>query len=97
MRISDWSSDVCSSDLNQFLQLASENPKLQAVRPNGKDDEPQFQVNVDDEKARALQVSIAAINETMSAAWGSMYVNDFIDRGREIGRASCRERVCQYV
>lgn len=67
---------------NQFLQLASENPKLQAVRPNGKDDEPQFQVNIDDEKARALQVSIASINETMSAAWGSMYVNDFIDRGR---------------
>ncbi len=67
---------------NQFLQLAGEHPKLRAVRPNGKDDEPQFQVNIDDEKARALQVSIAAINQTMSAAWGSMYVNDFIDRGR---------------
>ncbi|MBM7456639.1 multidrug efflux pump [Oceanisphaera litoralis] len=67
---------------NQFLQLANQHPMLSAVRPNGKDDEPQFQVNIDDEKARALQVSIAAINETMSAAWGSMYVNDFIDRGR---------------
>ncbi|QQN52565.1 multidrug efflux RND transporter permease subunit TbtB [Stutzerimonas balearica] len=67
---------------NQFLQLANQHPKLRAVRPNGKDDEPQFQVNIDDEKARALQVSIAAINQTMSAAWGSMYVNDFIDRGR---------------
>lgn len=67
---------------DQFLQLANQHPKLQAVRPNGKDDEPQFQVNIDDEKARALQVSIAAINETMSAAWGSMYVNDFIDHGR---------------
>ena len=67
---------------NQFLQLANQHPKLRAVRPNGKDDEPQFQVNIDDEKARALQVSIASINETMSAAWGSMYVNDFIDRGR---------------
>ena len=67
---------------NQFLQLAGEHPKLRAVRPNGKDDEPQFQVNIDDEKARALQVSIASINQTMSAAWGSMYVNDFIDRGR---------------
>ncbi len=67
---------------NQFLQLANEHPKLRAVRPNGKDDEPQFQVNINDEKARALQVSIASINETMSAAWGSMYVNDFIDRGR---------------
>ncbi len=67
---------------DQFLQLAAENPKLRAVRPNGKDDEPQFQVRIDDEKARALQVSIASINETMSAAWGSMYVNDFIDVGR---------------
>ncbi|MBS7661078.1 efflux RND transporter permease subunit [Pseudomonas lalucatii] len=67
---------------NQFLQLANQHPKLRAVRPNGKDDEPQFQVNINDEKARALQVSIASINETMSAAWGSMYVNDFIDRGR---------------
>ncbi|HEP8937303.1 TPA: efflux RND transporter permease subunit [Pseudomonas aeruginosa] len=67
---------------NQFLQLAAENPRLKAVRPNGKDDEPQFQVRIDDEKARALQVSIASINETMSAAWGSMYVNDFIDLGR---------------
>ncbi|WP_433735208.1 solvent efflux RND transporter permease subunit SrpB [Pseudomonas monteilii] len=67
---------------DQFLQLANQHPALRAVRPNGKDDEPQFQVNIDDEKARALQVSIASINETMSAAWGSMYVNDFIDRGR---------------
>ncbi|HEY6610474.1 MAG TPA: efflux RND transporter permease subunit, partial [Pseudomonas sp.] len=67
---------------NQFQQLANQHPKLRAVRPNGKDDEPQFQVNIDDEKARALQVSIAEINQTMSAAWGSMYVNDFIDRGR---------------
>ncbi|MFS1286575.1 MULTISPECIES: efflux RND transporter permease subunit [Pseudomonas] len=67
---------------NQFLALAAQNPKLRSVRPNGKDDEPQFQVRIDDEKARALQVSIAAINETMSAAWGSMYVNDFIDLGR---------------
>src|SRR3546814_18573250 len=112
MRISDWSSDVCSSDL---------------------------QVLIDDEKVRALQINLADVNETMSTAWRSMYVNDFIDRGRvkrvylqgnmdsrlspedfgkwhvrnaqgammpfsafasgqwsyEIGRASCRDRVCQ--
>src|SRR5690606_29062181 len=36
----------------------------------------------DDEKVRALQLNLADVNETMSAAWGSMYVNDFIDRGR---------------
>ncbi|TDF80709.1 efflux RND transporter permease subunit [Pseudomonas sp. H9] len=67
---------------NQFLALAAQDPTLRSVRPNGKDDEPQFQIRIDDEKARALQVSISAINETMSAAWGSMYVNDFIDLGR---------------
>ena len=67
---------------DQFLMLANQHPKLMAVRPNGKDDEPQFRVNIDREKARAHLLSIAAINETMSAAWGSMYVNDFIDQGR---------------
>ncbi|NWL08031.1 efflux RND transporter permease subunit [Pseudomonas hunanensis] len=67
---------------DQFLQLAGENPVLRSVRANGKDDEPQYKVSIDDEKARALQVSIQDINDTMSAAWGSMYVNDFIDRGR---------------
>jgi hydrophobe/amphiphile efflux-1 (HAE1) family protein len=67
---------------DQFLQLASQDPALSLVRPNGKSDEPQYQVVIDDEKARALQVSIEDINDTMSVAWGSAYVNDFIDRGR---------------
>jgi len=67
---------------DQFLMLAEEDPVLTSVRPNGKDDEPQFRVMIDREKARAHSLSIAAINETMSAAWGSMYVNDFIDQGR---------------
>lgn len=67
---------------NQFLQMASEDPVLTMVRPNGLDDEPQYQVLIDDEKVRALQLNLADVNETMSAAWGSMYVNDFIDRGR---------------
>ncbi|MCS7890858.1 efflux RND transporter permease subunit [Pseudomonas aeruginosa] len=67
---------------DRFLELAQESPVLQAVRPNGKDDEPQYRVDIDDEKARTLQVSIQSINDTMSAAWGSLYVNDFIDRGR---------------
>ncbi len=67
---------------NQFLALAGQDPRLFMVRPNGLDDEPQYRVLIDDEKARALQVNLADINETMSTAWGSMYVNDFIDRGR---------------
>jgi multidrug efflux pump len=66
----------------QLLQKANANPALTMVRPNSKSDEPQYQVLIDDEKARALGVSISDINTTMSTAWGSSYVNDFIDRGR---------------
>lgn len=66
----------------QFLLAASKDPVLAMVRPNGLADEPQYQVIIDDEKARALQISISDINQTMSVAWGSSYVNDFIDRGR---------------
>ncbi len=67
---------------NQLLGMASQEPGLQLVRPNGLSDEPQYQIVIDDEKARAHQVSLSAINETLSVAWGSAYVNDFIDRGR---------------
>jgi len=67
---------------DQFLALAAKDPRLMNVRPNGLNDEPQYQVRIDNEKARALQVSIADINDTMSTAWGSAYVNDFVDRGR---------------
>lgn len=67
---------------NQFLGMAAQSPALTLVRPNGMNDEPQFQVLIDDEKVRALGLSLADVNNTMSAAWGSTYVNDFIDKGR---------------
>nr|ASI38076.1 Putative toluene efflux pump membrane transporter TtgH [Pseudomonas fluorescens]AWH58708.1 Putative toluene efflux pump membrane transporter TtgH [Pseudomonas fluorescens] len=67
---------------DQFLELAAKEPVLSLTRPNGLNDEAQYQVTINDEKARALQVSIADINQTMSVAWGSAYVNDFIDQGR---------------
>jgi multidrug efflux pump len=67
---------------NQFLGMAAQNPLLMAVRPNGQEDTPQFQVNIDQAKATALGLSIADINDTLSTAWGSSYVNDFIDKGR---------------
>lgn len=67
---------------NQLLGAASKNPKLVGVRPNGLSDVPQYQLDVDMEKARALGVSISEINATLQTAWGSSYVNDFIDRGR---------------
>ena len=67
---------------NQLLGLAAQSPILAGVRPNGLDDEPQYRLVVDWERASALGLSIADINTTISAAWGSSYVNDFIDRGR---------------
>ena len=67
---------------DQFLRMAAEDPKLRLVRPNGLSDEPQYQIIIDEEKARAQQVAIADINQTLSVAWGSAYVNDFIDQGR---------------
>jgi multidrug efflux pump len=67
---------------NQILGMASQNPALVGVRPNGLEDTPQYQVSVDREKASALGLSLSTINSTLSAAWGSAYVNDFIEKGR---------------
>ncbi|GLK83723.1 efflux RND transporter permease subunit [Ancylobacter defluvii] len=67
---------------NALLAKAAADPRLANTRPNGQEDEPQFVVDIDQEKASALGVSLADINDTLSTAWGSDYVNDFIDRGR---------------
>jgi multidrug efflux pump len=67
---------------NQFLAKAAQSKVLSAVRPNGLNDEPQYQLTIDDERASALGVTIADINNTLSIALGASYVNDFIDRGR---------------
>ena len=67
---------------DQLLGMAAQNPKLQAVRPNGLSDVAQYKIDIDNEKASALGVSIADINQTLQTAWGSAYVNDFIDNNR---------------
>jgi len=67
---------------NQLLGLAATDPRLRSVRPNGLDDNPQFKLDIDQEKASALGINLADINTTLASAWGSSYVNDFIDRGR---------------
>jgi multidrug efflux pump len=67
---------------NQLLTEAASDPRLANVRPNGVEDAPQFKLDVDREKASALGVSIADINQTLQTGWASTYVNDFIDRGR---------------
>ncbi len=67
---------------NQFLAAASKNPKLVGVRPNGLSDVPQFKIIIDHEKAAALGLKISDINDTLQTAWGSEFVNHFIDRGK---------------
>lgn len=67
---------------NQFLGMAMQDSRLVGVRPNGQDDNPQFKLDVDQEKAAALGVSLTDINNVFSTAWAASYVNDFIDKGR---------------
>ncbi|NIF56873.1 efflux RND transporter permease subunit [Enterobacter sp. Ap-916] len=68
---------------NQLFGMIAQHPDLLVgVRPNGLEDTPQFKIDIDQEKAQALGVSISDINTTLGAAWGGSYVNDFIDRGR---------------
>jgi multidrug efflux pump len=78
----DLGHDALMSARNQLLDLARKNPKLAQVRPNGLDDTPQIHLDIDQAKANSLGISIADINATLSAAWGGVYINDFIDRGR---------------
>jgi multidrug efflux pump len=67
---------------NELLGKAAASPLLAGTRPNGQEDTPQLAVGIDQEKASALGVRLSDIDATLSAAWGSAYVNDFIDRGR---------------
>ncbi|MEQ6277801.1 efflux RND transporter permease subunit [Kluyvera cryocrescens] len=68
---------------NQLLGMVQQHPdQLVRVRPNGLEDTAQFKLDVDQEKAQALGVSLSDVNETISAALGGYYVNDFIDHGR---------------
>ncbi len=67
---------------NQMLGMASKSPLLTQVRPDGLEDGPQLQIDIDRDKANALGVSFDAINTALSTALGSSYVNDFPNQGR---------------
>ena len=67
---------------NEFIRLASQDPKLQGVRPNSLDDTPQLHVDIDQDKAHTLGLSISDIDDTLTAAWGGTFINEFVDRGR---------------
>jgi HAE1 family hydrophobic/amphiphilic exporter-1 len=74
--------DALMAARNQFLGMAMQDKRLVNVRPNGMEDVSQFRVDVDWEKAGVLGVPITSIHNTISAAFGSAYVNNFIQAGR---------------
>ena len=67
---------------NMMLGMAMQDRRVTGVRPVSLEDAPQLNVDVDQDKARALGLDIGQINQTIATAWGGSYVNDFIDRGR---------------
>jgi multidrug efflux pump len=67
---------------NQVLGMASKSKVVAGVRPDGLEDAPQLQIDIDRDKANALGVTFDAINTTLSTAIGSSYVNDFPNHGR---------------
>ncbi len=77
---------------DKLLEMAGKDSALSRVRHNGLDDSPQLQIDVDERKAQALGVSIDTINDTLTTAWGSTYVNDFLDRGR-VKKSTYRQRL----
>ena len=68
--------------MDEFIQKANQDPRLSMVRHNGMSDVPMLQLDIDYGKARALGLSDTDINNTVSIAFGSSYVNDFLDRGK---------------
>lgn len=67
---------------DQLLAAAAADPDLANVRLNSLEDTATLAVDIDSEKVGALGISQASVNQTLSAAWGGQYVNDFVDRGR---------------
>ncbi|MGK3115701.1 efflux RND transporter permease subunit [Candidatus Pantoea formicae] len=67
---------------HQLIDLANKDPHLAQVRMNGLEDEPQYQLEINDEKASALGLSMTDINNTLSVAWGSSYIDQFMYNGR---------------
>jgi multidrug efflux pump len=67
---------------NQLLDRALNDKLLANVRPNGREDAPQFRLNLDAQKASAFGLTMADVDNTLCVAWGGRYINDFFDRRR---------------
>jgi multidrug efflux pump len=74
--------DALVAARNQLLGMASKSKVLTQVRPDGLEDAPTLQIDIDRDKASALSVNFDSINSTISTALGSAYINDFPNQGR---------------
>jgi multidrug efflux pump len=74
--------DALRAARGQLLAMAAKDPILAGVRPNDQDDTPQLHLDIDQSRAGALGLAQADVNDTLSTAWGGLFVNNFIDRGR---------------
>lgn len=75
--------DALLAARNQLLGMMSKNPVIKSARPDGMEDSPQLRLDIDRDKANALGLSVADINATLSGTFGSIYVNDFPNLGRQ--------------
>ena len=75
--------DALLAARNQLLGMLSKSPVIKGARPEGMEDSPQLKLEIDRDKANALGVSVADINATLSGTFGSIYVNDFPNVGRQ--------------
>src|SRR3546814_3555234 len=93
MRISDWSSDVCSSDLSSDSLRLQLGPSLRWPIFSGGRIRAQIRAadaRADGAKARYERAVLSALSDSETS------ISRYISAGK-LGRASCRERVCQYV
>jgi hydrophobe/amphiphile efflux-1 (HAE1) family protein len=74
--------DALIAARNQLIGMAATDPRLAGMRPAGMNDVPEYEVDIDYLKAAALGVTAANINSTLQTAFGSTYVNNYIDTGR---------------
>jgi multidrug efflux pump len=79
---SDQGREALMDVRNLVLGLASQDSRLVGVRPEGQEPGPQVFLEIDREKAQALQIDMADLNDTLSSAIGVAYVNDFVRAGR---------------
>ena len=74
--------DALVNARNQLLGMAGQSKVLAGVRPDGMEDAPQMQIDIDRDKANALGIGFDAISTALSTALGSAYINDFPNQGR---------------